>query len=213
MQKLDRKKIFNGRCEFLFGADDFSQIKSFLNPEIAFIGASNVGKSSLINAVTAKKIAIVSATPGRTRQLNFFKISDGFNKSFYAGFILVDMPGYGYAKAQFQHIQHWQKTALQYLAKRPNLKRLFLLIDPVKGLKKADYDMINMLNAVAVSFQIILTKIDKLNKEALAKVQEEINEEIVKWPAAYPQIIASSSSLGYGIGEIQNSIIEVLRHL
>ncbi len=215
MKKLDAKKIFNNspdNCQFLFGAHNYSQIPKTMQPEIAFIGASNVGKSSLINAITGQKIAIVSSTPGRTRQLNFFKIS-GFNQSFSEGFILVDMPGYGFAKAKDKDIEHWQRTALEYLNKRPNLKRLYLLIDPIKGLKDSDRDMINMLNALAVSFQIVLTKIDKLKLDDLKKSQAVIENEMIKWPAAHPQIILTSSSSSSGIKEIQNSIIEVLQHL
>ena len=123
------------------------------------------------------------------------------------------MPGYGYAKAKGKDIEHWQKTALEYLMKRANLKRLYLLIDPIKGLKASDLDMINMLNTVAVSFQIILTKADKLNREELAKTQAKIEKEIPTWPAAHPQILATSSLKGYGVREIQDSIVEVLQHL
>ena len=112
-KKLEAKKIFNGNPEFLFGAHNYSQIPTFHFPEIAFVGASNVGKSSLINGLVGKKIAIVSTTPGRTRQLNFFKIF-----GFEDGFILVDMPGYGFAKASEKHSEHWQKTSFEYLTKR-----------------------------------------------------------------------------------------------
>lgn len=213
MKKLDPKKIFNGQCEFILGAHTYSQVPQTSHPEIAFIGASNVGKSSLINAIVGRKIAIVSTTPGRTRQLNFFKVADGFTQSFSQGFVLVDMPGYGFAKAKEKNIEHWQRTALEYLTKRANLKRLFLLIDPVKGLKESDRDMINLLNTVAVSFQIILTKADKLNREELKKAEEKIVKEVGKWPAAHPQIIVTSSSKGYGINDIQDSIVEVLSHL
>lgn len=213
MRKLDPKKIFNNKCEFMFGAHNYSQIETYMHPEIAFIGASNVGKSSLINAIVGTKIAIVSNTPGRTRQLNFFKIADGFTQSFSEGFILVDMPGYGFAKASAKHMQHWQKTALEYLMKRPNLKRLYLLIDPVKGLKESDRDMINMLNATAVSFQIVLTKVDKVNREELRKASDKIKKEMLEWPAAHPELVATSGSKGYGIRDIQDSIIEVLSSL
>jgi len=216
MKKLDAKKIFgnsSNNCEFLFGAHTYAQIPQSLEPEIAFIGASNVGKSSLINAIVGKKIAIVSNTPGRTRQLNFFKISSGFTQSFSQGFVLVDMPGYGFAKAKEKHIEHWQKTALEYLAKRRNLQRLYLLIDPIKGLKESDYDMINTLNAVAVSFQIVLTKTDKLKLDEIKKAQAMIEKEIAKAPAAHPQIILTSSANNNGIKEIQDSIVEVLQNL
>lgn len=217
MKKLDAKKIFNrqfgSQCEFLFGAHEFSQIPKSLAPEIAFVGASNVGKSSLINSLVGKKIAIVSATPGRTRQLNFFKISTGFTQNFSQGFVLVDMPGYGFAKAGKKHCEHWQKTAIEYLTKRPNLRRVFLLIDPIKDLKDSDLEMINIFNGLAVSFQIVLTKIDKFNQEKLTVIKEKIDKESRKWPAIYPKILAVSSTKGFGIKELQDEIVEILKHL
>ncbi len=206
--KIAAKKIFNGSAEFLFGAHNYSQIPDFHFPEIAFVGASNVGKSSLINALIGKKIAIVSSTPGRTRQLNFFKIF-----GFRDGFILVDMPGYGFAKARDKDIEHWQKLSFEYLTKRKNLRRVFLLIDPIKGLKQADLEIINIFNILAVSFQIALTKSDKLNFYELKKVQEKIAEQMEKWPAVYPQILVTSASTAHGIFDLQNEIVKILEKL
>lgn len=213
MKKLEAKKIFNGKCEFLLGIHNFSQAPKSNLPEIAFVGASNVGKSSLINALIGKKVAITSSVPGRTRQLNFFKIPDGFTRPGMEGFLLVDMPGYGFAKAGKKDIAHWQKTSIEYLTKRPNLQRVFLLIDPIKGLKESDREMINIFNILAVSFQIVFTKIDKLNKKELDLATAKILKEVKKYPAAFPEIISSSSSKSYGVKEIQDSIVEVLQYL
>lgn len=204
-KKLEAKKIFNGQTEFLFGAHNYSQVPTFHFPEIAFVGASNVGKSSLINALVGDKIAIVSTTPGRTRQLNFFKIF-----GYEDGFILVDMPGYGFAKAKAKHSEHWQKASFEYLTKRPNLKRVFLLIDPTKGMKSTDLEAINIFNTLAVSFQVVLTKSDKLRKEDLAKEEEKIKKQIATWQAAYPEILTISSLKGYGIRELQDEIVNIL---
>ncbi len=205
VKKLESKKIFTGEVEFLFGAHTYNQIPKNHFPEIAFIGASNVGKSSLVNALVGKKIAIVSSTPGRTRQLNFFKVF-----GYQDGFILVDMPGYGFAKAKDKHIEHWQKTGFEYLTKRPNLRRVFLLLDPIKGMKEGDFEIINIFNLLAVSFQVVFTKSDKLKIEDLKKAQEKIQREIKKWPAAHPEIITTSSEKGYGIFELQDEIVKIL---
>ena len=178
MKNLDPSKIFNGHCEFLFGAHNYSQINKSHYPEFAFIGASNVGKSSLINALLKQKIAIVSNTPGRTRQLNFFKLS-----GFKDGFVIVDMPGYGFAKASDKDITHWQRCAFEYLAQRPNLQRVYLLVDPKKGLKDGDLEMINNFNTLAISFQIVLTKCDKILIEQQDAFQEKIDNMGKKWPA------------------------------
>lgn len=209
MKKIDLDKVFNSKIEFCYGAHNYSQVKESHLPEIAFIGASNVGKSSLVNGLFSKKIAIVSSTPGRTRQLNFFKVVEGYKM----GFTVVDMPGYGFAKAKDKHIDHWQKTSLEYLMKRPNLQRLYLLIDPIKGVKKADEDMINMLNATGVSFQVVLTKIDKLKKEVVEKVQNDICKKAKLWAACHPEILQVSSLKNYGIKDLQISIIGVLENL
>jgi len=208
MKKIEAKKIFNGNADFILGAHNFSQIPDHHYPEIAFIGASNTGKSSLINSLIGKKIAIVSSTPGRTRQLNFFKIS-----GYKDGFVIVDMPGYGFAKAKEKHIAHWQKTSFLYLTKRANLKRVFLLIDIVKGIKENDQEAINIFNSLGVSFQIIFTKIDKLSLEKQKTIIEKNYDKIKDSPALYPQIIATSSSKKYGIEELQNTIVEILQNL
>lgn len=208
MKKLEAKKIFNGEVEFLFGAHNYSQVPIFHFPEIAFIGSSNVGKSSLINALVGTKTAIVSTTPGRTRQLNFFKVF-----GFEDGFILVDMPGYGFAKASAKHSSHWQKASFEYLTKRPNLQRVFLLIDPTKGLKSTDLEAINIFNTLAVSFQIVLTKTDKLTREQVKISLDKIRKQSEKWPAVYPEIITCSSLKGYGIMELQDEIVKILEKL
>jgi len=202
MKKLEAKKIFNNEAEFMLGVNNIEQLPSHHYSEIAFAGASNVGKSSLINAVLGQKIAIVSSTPGRTKQLNFFKIAQKF--------ILVDMPGYGYAKANKQQIEHWQRVAMEYLTNRANLKRVFLLIDPTKGLKDSDLETINVFNALAVSFEIVLTKTDRLNQEELKKIEDKIKNSAKKWPAFYDKIIHTSSYKGYGVNDLQDEILSCI---
>lgn len=206
MKKIDSKKLFSKSWDFLLGVAHIKQIPQHRNPEVAFVGASNVGKSSIINALLNRKIAIVSSTPGRTRQLNFF-ISD---KTLPNSLVLVDMPGYGYAKASKNDIEAWQKTSFEFLARRANLKRVFLLIDPIKGLKESDLDIINMFNGLAVSFQIVLTKIDKLKESEVNKIKDEITMAAKKWPAFYSHIICTSSVRGTGIYDLQDAIVQVL---
>ena len=208
-KKIDPKKIFpqhgEQNCEFILGAHHSRQCPETQFPEFAFIGASNVGKSSLVNALTAQKVAIVSNTPGRTRQLNFFLLNNCV--------MIVDMPGYGFAKASAKHIASWQRTSFEYLANRKQLRRLFLLVDPTKGLKKPDHEIANILNSVAVNFQIILTKIDKLNREELIIAEKKIRDETKLWAALHPEFILTSSKRGQGIDAIQNSIVEILSNL
>ena len=206
MTKIDPKKIFHGDIEFIKGAHNFSQIPQYHFPEIAFIGASNVGKSSLINAIFNKKIAIVSSTPGRTQQLNFFK-----NLGFRDGFVIVDLPGYGFAKAQNKKIQHWQDTTFEYLLNRKNLKRIFLLIDGVKGLKNHDLEVIEIFNQYNIYFQIILTKIDKINLNDQNIVFDNIEKRLKIYKFFLPNILKCSSAKKYGIYEIQNEILAILK--
>lgn len=210
MKKIDPKKLFSpNNWEFLLGAHNIKQVPDHRNPEVAFVGASNVGKSSIINALLGRKIAIVSSTPGRTKQLNFF-ISE---KDSPHSLVVVDMPGYGYAKAGKKDIENWQRTSFEFLASRANLKRVFLLIDPIKGLKESDKDIANMFNALGVSFQIVLTKVDKMKENELKIVEEKILDEARKWPALYSEIIKTSSLHKIGIHQLQDAIVEILKYL
>jgi len=196
------ENFFNSSCDFKIGAYKYDQIPDSRLPEVAFIGRSNVGKSSLINALVNRKIAITSKTPGRTRQLNFFLLGEKLN--------LVDMPGYGYAKVSKTEIASWEKLSYKYFATRANLKRVFLLIDSRKGITEYDKEMANTFNAVAVSFQIILTKSDELKSGELEKIIEETMKAAKKFPAIHPEIITTSSIYKTGINQLRESIMGVM---
>jgi GTP-binding protein len=206
MKKIDITKIFpihgEQACEFILGAHNASQFPETRYPEFAFIGASNVGKSSLVNALVRQKIAITSNTPGRTRQLNFFLLSEKI--------MIVDMPGYGFAKAGERQIEHWQKTSFQYFANRAQLKRVFMLVDPVKGLKKADFDIANIFNSTGINFQIVLTKADKIKHEELLEAKKEIAKQAKLWAALHPHIIVTSSKENEGLDELKREMISYL---
>lgn len=208
MTIIDAKKIFSSRVEFLYGANSYEQIATHHFPEIALIGASNCGKSSLVNALFHQKVAIVSSTPGRTRQLNFFKIS-----GFRDGFLVVDMPGYGFARAKFEEINHWQSLCHEYFEKRPNLRRVFLLIDALKGVKAHDYDTMQTFQLLNLPFQIALTKIDKINRSQ----QEEAKQLALKQAGQFSSFCGVadliSSAKGYGIEDLQNSMLKILQEL
>jgi GTP-binding protein len=161
-------------------------------PEIAFAGRSNVGKSSLVNAVTGRTtLAKASNTPGRTQQINFFLLAELM--------MLVDLPGYGYAKAPRSDVRNWTDLVHAYLAGRPNLKRVLLLIDARHGLKDTDQEIMKLLDKAAVSYQIVLTKADKVKPAALLEVEEATRLAMKRHPAAHPQIIATSSHSKDGI--------------
>ena len=200
MDKIE--KFFNSSCEFKIGAYRYDQIPDSRLPEIAFIGRSNVGKSSLINTLVNRKIALTSKTPGRTRQLNFFLLGEKLN--------LVDMPGYGYAKVSKTEIAYWEKLSYKYFSSRANLKRVFLLIDSRKGISEYDKEMANIFNAVAVSFQIILTKSDEIKPEELEKIMEATTKDAKKFPAVHPEIIITSSIYKTGINQLRESIMGVI---
>ena len=177
-------------------------------PEIAFAGRSNVGKSSLINALVAHKgLARTSNTPGRTQELNFF-VPDGYSGE--AGDLppmaLVDMPGYGYAQAPKDQVDNWTRLVFDYLRGRSRLKRVYLLIDARHGIKKNDEEVMDLLDRAAVSYQLVLTKTDKIKPPAATKLVEETAARIARRAAAYPLVLVTSSEKGEGLAELREGI-------
>ena len=172
--------------------------------EIAFAGRSNVGKSSLLNALIANKgLARTSNTPGRTQELNFFRPDNG-------DMYLVDMPGYGFAKAPKDKVDAWTRLVQDYLKGRQTLARVFLLIDARHGIKAVDHTIMEMLDTAAVSYQIVLTKADKINSYELTDMRAATAEAVRKHPAAYPVMLASSSETGAGIAELRAQMAMIL---
>lgn len=169
--------------------------------EFAFIGRSNVGKSSLINAITNSKIAVVSKTPGRTKQINFFQVGDSLT--------IVDMPGYGYAKAGKQEVQNWNALIFKYLLNRVNLKRVFLLIDSRHLIKSNDEEMMDILDKSGILYQIILTKVDEVNPKELELKLKSLTEIFKKHPALFDEVLYASSQNNIGIEELRNLIYDL----
>ena len=170
--------------------------------EFAFIGRSNVGKSSLINAITNSKIAIVSKTPGRTKQLNFFQVGGRLT--------IVDMPGYGYAKASKNEVQNWSELIFKYLLNRRNLKRVFLLIDSRHSIKENDEEMMDILDSSGILYQIILTKIDEINPRELELKMQGVENIFKKHPALYGEVLFASSKENLGINQIREVIYDLI---
>ena len=198
-QKETGRVLFAQACEFVAGVMSVDQLPPLSLPEIAFAGRSNVGKSSLLNALTGRKaLARTSHTPGRTRQLNFFDLGGRL--------MLVDLPGHGYAKAPKTEIVRWTEVIETYLQGRATLRRLCLLIDSRHGPKPPDIEMMDMLDVAGVSYQLILTKIDKAKAADLAKVREMCATTIAKRAAALPGFIETSAHKGDGIAELRASL-------
>jgi len=188
--------FFAQSCIFIAAAAEDWQLPAPGLPEVAFAGRSNVGKSSLLNALTGRNtLARTSRTPGRTRQINFFELGGRL--------MLVDLPGYGYAKAGKSEVRRWTELTRRYLKGRPNLRRVYLLIDARQGLKENDCAVMRDLDDVAVSYQIVLTKVDKLKPGALAAIRDSVAAVIARRPAAHPDCIATSAVSGLGIAELR----------
>ena len=191
--------MFARPAEFIMGCAKIEQLPPPELPEVAFAGRSNVGKSSLINAlVNMKKLARASNEPGRTREVNFFRVGEALS--------LVDLPGYGWAKASKTEVKKFQNLGRAYLQGRPNLKRVYLLIDSRHGLKKVDDEALDALDKSAVSYQVILTKADKIKPGEADKVAAETLKAISKRPAAFPRVIWTSSEKGTNIPELRAEI-------
>ena len=200
LEQIDKaKNLFKNKAEFVLGVANLEQLPCSEIPEIAFAGRSNVGKSSLINAITGQKsLAKTSNTPGRTQQLNFFKID---SKIF-----LVDLPGYGYAQAPESQVKQWQRVIFAYLQGRVCLKRVFVLIDSRHGIKKVDREIMELLDKAAVTYQIVLTKTDKISRQSLDKILSETAAEVAKHAAAYTKVLATSSEKNVGIDDLRIDI-------
>lgn len=191
--------LFAGETEFLKGVVAMSGLPPADRMEVCFAGRSNVGKSSLINALTGRKnLARASNTPGRTQEINFFTAAE----SHY----LVDLPGYGYANAPLAIVEKWQALLKQYLSGRQSLRRAFVLIDHRHGIKKVDEDILKLLDTSAVTFQCVVTKADKIKDKERDPILRQIREALSKHPAAYPEIIVTSSEKGWGIDTLRSTI-------
>jgi GTP-binding protein len=197
----EARRLFAGECEFVAGASTPDSLPFSRLPEVAFAGRSNVGKSSLINALTARAgLARVSQKPGRTRQINFFRLSNRL--------MLADLPGYGFARASRTEQARWSALIVDYLQARSSLRRVSLLIDSRRGPMKADADVMGLLDSVAVSYQLVLTKSDELNAAELDKIIARTADEACSHVAAHPNILVTSATTGQGMPELRASLAQ-----
>ena len=193
------RKLFAGPAEFMLGVTTMEALPPPDLPEVAFAGRSNVGKSSLLNALVGRKaLARTSNTPGRTRELNFFQLG--------AVMRLVDLPGYGYAKASRTEVQSWTGLTLDYLRGRAPLRRACVLIDARHGLKPVDAETMDTLDEAAVPYQVVLTKADKVKPTAAEAMRAQVASGIAKRPAAHPEVLVTSSEKNEGLAELRTAL-------
>ena len=194
--------LFCKECTFIAGAPSLDVVPTSTLAEVAFVGRSNVGKSSLVNALTGRTtLARTSHTPGRTQQLNFFDLGGRL--------MLVDLPGYGYAEAPKDQIRRWTSLVNGYLKGRPSLRRALVLVDSRHGLKDSDTEMMGMLDKAAVSYQVVLTKADKVKAAPLAALVEATTAAVARRVAAHPEIMVTSSAEGTGVAELRAALAEL----
>jgi GTP-binding protein len=198
----EANRLFTGPIAFVKSAPTMDDLPPANLPEVAFAGRSNVGKSSLLNALTARKgMARTSNTPGRTQLLNIFDVGEP------AVLRLVDMPGYGYAEAPKKMVEAWKRAVFDYLRGRANLKRVLLLIDSRRGIGKVDEEVMDMLDSAAVSYQIVLTKTDKVKESWVTKLREDLPALLKRHPASFPSLLATSSEKNHGIEELRAAVL------
>ncbi len=205
------RKLFAGHCDFIWAASKIDGLPPMGPPEIAFAGRSNVGKSSLLNALTNRKaLARTSHTPGRTQQLNFFALgAEPPNERMR----LIDMPGYGYAAASKSKISSWTQLMRGYLRGRASLKRVYVLVDGRHGLKDVDLEMFKLLDSCAVSYQVILTKRDEVKKAEVDDRIEKVLAGLARQTAAFPEVIFTSSQTGEGVPELRAGVARLLAQM
>lgn len=201
------RRMFAGPAEFYWAAAKIDGLPPMKDMEIAFAGRSNVGKSSLVNALTGRNtLARTSNTPGRTQQLNFFRIGPDWGQ-----FSLIDMPGYGFAAVGKEKVAAWTRLIQDYLRGRSSLGRVYVLIDSRHGLKTIDIDVLDGLDRSAVSYQVILTKVDALKQGEIEERISAVQKALLRRPAAFPQVLATSSRTGQGVEDVRAAVVQLMR--